>query len=671
MRVFAAFIAIWICAPVFGADTRELFERARALQERNQNLVEAIRLYGEVVAQEKTQRALAARAQYEQGVLYTRLGRRSEARRAFQVLIRDFPDQPALTALARTRLPAGEIPSGAANRALWTGPQVDASGSPSPDGRSLSYTDWSTGDLRIRDLGSGESRAVTRHGASPRIPFSALWSIFSPDGKQLAYLWTDGADHSELRTIEVTGIGERTAYTAPSRRTSVRPSDWSPDGRFVLAFVREGRGATRLFVIGVRDGSARAVDTSGELVEGCALFSRDGRYIVYEVQAGGADGSRDIWSMAVDGSQPTPLVRHPADDRIAGWSPDGRRLLFSSNRSGAQDLWAVLVADGKTQSEPEIVYHHLAGGDRMGFTRRGALFYLVSTSESEVFTAEMDFAAAKLMTPPQPVSQRFVSAKTSPLWAAGGGSILYLPMREGAPSLILFGADGERELHPQLRETSRAIATHPDGRSVFVHGVDMDGRRGVFRVELGSGAAQFIANITDRPAWSPDGATLYHGGGDVLTARDVATGAVREVFRHAVHDAFKNPNTAVSPDGATLAVVIQDAPGSQTLAVTPSAGGAPKPLFTLHSPEHFGGNSLVWMSDGRYIIASRNGPERSALWRFSVDGAAAVPLPLEMKGEIKAVRLHPDAHRLVLLNTWDAQEIWILENFLTGSRTNR
>src|SRR5712691_1657195 len=72
---------------------RELFERARMLDESNQNLSEAIKLYGQVVSQANEQRALAARAQLRIGILYERLGRKAEAQKAFQSVVAQYSDQ--------------------------------------------------------------------------------------------------------------------------------------------------------------------------------------------------------------------------------------------------------------------------------------------------------------------------------------------------------------------------------------------------------------------------------------------------------------------------------------------------------------------------------------------------------------------------------------------------
>ena len=60
---------------------------------------------------------------------------------------------------------------------------------------------------------------------------------------------------------------------------------------------------------------------------------------------------RHVFVMAVDGSRETIVVAHPSQNVIMGRSPDGQRLLFSSDRSGSFGLWAVAVDDG-TPQEP-------------------------------------------------------------------------------------------------------------------------------------------------------------------------------------------------------------------------------------------------------------------------------------------------------------------------------
>src|SRR5205807_5915228 len=94
MRMLPAIILV-LCSVMRAADPdiRELFARASALAEQNQNLSEAIRLFGQVVTFAHSQRALAAQARYQQGVLYERLGNKIQAQRAYRAVAREFSDQ--------------------------------------------------------------------------------------------------------------------------------------------------------------------------------------------------------------------------------------------------------------------------------------------------------------------------------------------------------------------------------------------------------------------------------------------------------------------------------------------------------------------------------------------------------------------------------------------------
>ena len=102
---------------------RELFERARMLDESNQNLSEAIKLYSQVVSQANDQRALAARAQYRIGVLYERLGRKAEAQRAFQMVVNQYGDQTEVAQRARAKIPAPAV-----NAAIKSKSRITAAG---------------------------------------------------------------------------------------------------------------------------------------------------------------------------------------------------------------------------------------------------------------------------------------------------------------------------------------------------------------------------------------------------------------------------------------------------------------------------------------------------------------------------------------------------------------
>src|SRR5262250_2016647 len=133
-------------------------------------LDEAIQLYKRIVQEHSGNHAVAAKALLEMGQCYEKLGN-TEARKAYEHVLRDYADQNEAAAQARARLAAisGKVASGSSEmvvRRVWAGPDVNGQGSVSPDGRYLSYADPTTGNLALRDLLTGKMRYLTNNTES-------------------------------------------------------------------------------------------------------------------------------------------------------------------------------------------------------------------------------------------------------------------------------------------------------------------------------------------------------------------------------------------------------------------------------------------------------------------------------------------------------------------------
>lgn len=94
--------------------------------------------------------------------------------------------------------------------------------------------------------------------------------------------------------------------------------------------------------------------TSPDMLETYAQFSPDGRRIVYTSAQRGGQGA--IYVMNADGSNPTRLTNNEgastSRDFEPEWTSDGSRIVFLSNRNGGEDAtFFIMNADGSNQRQ--------------------------------------------------------------------------------------------------------------------------------------------------------------------------------------------------------------------------------------------------------------------------------------------------------------------------------
>jgi len=656
---------------------RQLFERARLLEEKNQNLEEAIQLYGQVVSQAKDQRALAARAQLQIGLLHERLGHKAEAQRAFQAVLSDFVDQTDVVRQAQARLPNGKR-DGAVVRRVWAGPDVDFPGAPSRDGAFLTLRDSETRDLAIRDLRTGQKRRLTKH---PGTLEYALWSLPSPDGKQVAYTWYNTDRFLELRIVGLDGSEPRVLY----RNAEVWPDifDWSPDGKFLLAVLSRKDKTKQMVLVSVRDGSVRILKTSERDAPERPRFSPDGRYIAYGFPQ--RPGSRDdgIFLLALDSGREIPLLQRPVaqvadsgvDEICPDWTPDGRGILFRSDRAGNWDAWWIQVADGKPQGTPVLVKSDLGDNFRpMGFTRNGSYYYGIRTAMSDVYVAQIDLATGKLLAPPALAARSFLGSNNKPDWSPDGRDLLFLSSRGNtaawAPRRLSVRSleSGEmRELASKLKQVNW-VRWSPDGRSLLAGGQHPPGEFGIYRINIETGDfATVVHDALGWPAsWSRDGKEIIYlkraAKRFSILARDLETGQEREL--HSVAEpSFYTNGAALSRDGRQLAFAV-GGESQTTLKIMPAAGGEARDLLRgVRLPL---ANPIAWTPDGLSVLFAREpspGNRKTELWRISVQGGEPQKLELAAEG-MRDLCVHPDGRHIAFTAGHDTSEVWVMENFL-------
>ncbi|MDQ3227895.1 MAG: hypothetical protein M3Q50_14870, partial [Chloroflexota bacterium] len=117
---------------------------------------------------------------------------------------------------------------------------IDTEGGPSPDGRLVTQTDWSTGDLAVRDFAGDTIRRLTSKGSWEASEEFAQASSISPDGKSVVFGWySSKTNNFELRIMPINGADSgkvRTLHASPEM-AYVAPQSWTPDSRNVVAVV--------------------------------------------------------------------------------------------------------------------------------------------------------------------------------------------------------------------------------------------------------------------------------------------------------------------------------------------------------------------------------------------------------------------------------------------------
>jgi len=119
---------------------------------------------------------------------------------------------------------------------------------------------------------------------------------------------------------------------------------WSPDGRKV-AFSGNRNGQFDIFVVDVASGEVTNL-TNDPRYDGAPVYAPDGASLIYTSTVGNDYGQLFRLSLA-DPSQRTQLTEGEWTDKDAVFSSDGSWLYFTSDRSGADNIWGLELGTGK------------------------------------------------------------------------------------------------------------------------------------------------------------------------------------------------------------------------------------------------------------------------------------------------------------------------------------
>ena len=209
------------------------------------------------------------------------------------------------------------------------------------DAGLLAYTAIEPGQMTgtrvqlLSDDGGWRAKALSYDGTKDNLD---LFPRFSPDGRTIAFR-RGGNPTSDIYLMSVTG-GRVTRLT--EIRARISGFDWLPDGSG-LVFDSDHEGRQELYSILLSD---RIVRPSG-LVDATTpdVAARDW-HVTYQMER---------WQSSLaelplrDGATPRLLTPSSGRDRASALSPNGRRIVFVSDRDGSTQLWSLDIASGHTE----------------------------------------------------------------------------------------------------------------------------------------------------------------------------------------------------------------------------------------------------------------------------------------------------------------------------------
>jgi Dipeptidyl aminopeptidases/acylaminoacyl-peptidases len=301
----------------------------------------------------------------------------------------------------------------------------------SPDGKRVAYTvvmrdrpGRPYGQLWIKDLSTQKSARV---GGDKDGGGGGVWS---PDGKWIAFSGHQG-DNGGLFVVrpdgsEVTFLTEAHGTNSPLPGTGNEIS-WSPDSKQIA------------FVSSTPD--ARAAEASGDPMvitrylykpdagEGMTRFNDNQRLHIYVVD--------------VATKQVRQLTQGDFDEHSVDWSPDGKKILFGSNREPNQDeffnydLFTLNVADGSVERLTATEYNEYDAiwspdGKQIAYrgTRRGITDRETTMEDTHIWVMNADGGNRR------EIGAAIDNRQGAPRWSADS-SALYFTVQERGNNVLM------------------------------------------------------------------------------------------------------------------------------------------------------------------------------------------------------------------------------------------
>jgi TolB protein len=375
----------------------------------------------------------------------------------------------------------------------------------SADGVELAYVNYRPvgttfeASLEILSTLTRETRRFPLPGSQE----ARLDLSWSRDGRLIAYV--DAPQPTgETTQLRVLRLSDARAVEVTDARANVRSPRWAPDGR-ALYFVSNRVGAADLWWQRLDEdsnpvGEPRQVTSGLEVLHasilstGTKLAYTKGRWV------------SNVWRVPLRFDRPATwadaeqVTFEQAFTEMVDVSRDGRRILFSSDRSGNQDLWSMPIGGGEAirlTNDPAPEW-----APALSPNQREIAFYSNRTGDREIWVMPAEGGPARQLT-----SSKGLDAGSG--WSPDGREIAFRSERLGSSDIWVMRADGtdQRVLAPDPA-ADYSPDFSPDGRWLAFWS-NRGGTHQIWLMTRVGGEPQPLAPGFGPPTWSRDGAHVF------------------------------------------------------------------------------------------------------------------------------------------------------------------
>jgi Tol biopolymer transport system component/DNA-binding winged helix-turn-helix (wHTH) protein len=413
----------------------------------------------------------------------------------------------------------------------------------SPDASQAAFTwdgpDFGKWNIYVQRIGGDRPLQIT-HTQGGMI----AWVDWSPDGSLLVFGRCGDDNHGSLYTIPAQGGAEH-KVTDVVCTWGVTGAVWAPDGQSLLLSddcVEGGPLGIAVFTFATEKKRCLAEPdpNTGEFYS--PMASPDGKNVAFVRDR--TDRVSDMFVVPFEGGTPRRLT---SEGRRIGqyvWAPDGKSIIFTSDREGVggRRIWKVSIKGGPIEPENDALLAKIDPGPQprsaLSRNRRRMVYLDDHADDNSTWRVRLGSAGGKVQSLKRVLQSR--DEMDGPQLAPDGTRLVFTSWLSGAENIWTSDSDGRNPI--QLTSFSGELVGtprwSPDGRWLV-----FDRRPGdhaqIFMIDAEGRNMHSLTkgeNESEVPIWSRNGKAIYFAsnrtGRFELWKQDIASGVASQITQH-------------------------------------------------------------------------------------------------------------------------------------------